>query len=123
MSVCEEKFPMATSTRGGVNTLGDMATVHLSQLILDDPPPQVDPSDSSSGGQASMIIVYRLQQKIEAHGKYVRFLEEVGLLERLTYVRHGGAATVARVTPTRQVLQEHAELIQAALSLRKVHDQ
>ncbi len=111
-----------------MNTLGDMAAVHYSQLILDDPPPPVDPSDPSfrgpggPAGQGSMILIHRLQQKIEAHAKYLKFLEEVGLMERLTCVRHDTLVTPTRTTPTWQVLQEHSELLQAALNIRKVHD-
>jgi len=103
-----------------------MAVVHYSQLILDDPPSPVelsDPSSGGSGGQGSMIVLYRLQQKIEAHSKFLHFLEEVGMMERLGCVRHGNVTTPTRVTPTRQVVQEHAELLHAALSLRKSHDQ
>lgn len=94
---------------------------HLSQLILDDPPPQVDPSFAEGlldvQGGKSTIILYHLQQKMEAHNKYVQFLSEVGLLERLTCVTHSGD-----VVPTCKVLCEHGELLEAAKTLRKMHN-
>ena len=115
-TLCEEHFPRV-SFHQGLNTSGDLAVSHLSRLILDDPPPQVDPSFSDAvQGQKSMIIIYHLQQKMEAHNKYIQFLLDVGLLERLTCVTHGG-----NVMPTKKLLCEHGEQLQAATTLRKMH--
>lgn len=120
-TVCAEHFPRS-SFHQGLNTSGDCAVSHLSQLILDDPPPQVDPAGFSEGqadtqGQKSMIIIYHLQQKMDAHHKYVQFLLDVGLLERLTCVTRRG-----EVVPTSKLLCEHGELLQAAATLRKMHN-
>ena len=126
VSVCEEEFlPSFFSSGGVVNTVGDQAVLQLSQLILDDPPPSLDtmdgPAPSGTGGghaSSSMILIYRLQQKVEAHCKYLHFLLEVELLHKLTSVQ-GHTGVMATVL----VLREHAELLQCALTLRKLHDQ
>ena len=117
--MCDEHFSVASFTEG-LNTLGDAAVFHLSQRILDDPPPQVDPSLSDGQGDSQgkrSIIIYHLQQKMEAHNKYVQFLNDVGLLDRLTCMTHRG-----KQIPTRKLLCEHGELLQAAVTLRKQHN-
>ena len=117
-SLCEEHFPSA-SFHAGLNTCGDCAVIHLSELILDDPPPQVDSSFSDAQGDAqgkkSLIIIYHIQQKIEAHNKYIQFLVDVSLLSRLTCVSHHGD-----VVPTTKVLCEHGEILEAARTLKKM---
>lgn len=122
ISVCDEHFPSSAFSHD-MNTLGDSAAAHLSQRILDDPPPQVDPSFYEAGAdtqnQISVIIIHHLQQKIEAHKKYVHFLVDVGLLDRLTCVTYHGHA----IPTSRLLLNEHAELLQAAITLRKQHCQ
>lgn len=101
-----------------MDTPGDLATVVLSHLILNDPPPSVDPDLSEGPGQKSIIILYRLQQKIDAHTKYIQFLCEVGLIDRVTCVHRQHA----NILPTGVMLCEHGELLQAALTLRKIQD-
>ena len=112
--MCDQHFPVASFTHG-VNTLGDAAIFYLSQRILDDPPPEVDSLLSDQqGGKKSIVIIYHLQQKMEAHNKYIQFLLDVGLLDRITCTVHHG-----KQIPTRMLLCEHGELLQAAITLRK----
>jgi hypothetical protein len=117
VSLCDEHFP-ESSFHSGFNTRADCAVSHLSQLILDDPPPQVDPDGQAEvQGHKSIIIIYHLQQKMEAHIKYVQFLADVGLLSRLTCVSHHG-----NVAPTSKVLCEHGEMLEAAKTLKKMQN-
>lgn len=122
-AICEEHFPLVSFT-SGLDTLGDLAVVRLSNLILDDPPPTSDPSwndgvdPSSTPGGKSLILIYRLEQKLLAHNRYYQFLEESGLIVRLTRLTVSG-----RVLDTMSILCEHAEKIQAAMSVRRIHNQ
>lgn len=105
--------------------VGDLSVVQLSEMVLDDPPVTSDPrwadtldgSGVTSGGK-SLILIYRLEQKFQAHSRYVQFVSDVGLLDRLTSIRVRG-----RPMLTRLLLCEHAEKIQAAITLRKLHNQ
>lgn len=121
ISLCDRHFSVSSFSHG-VDTLGDIAVSHLSQRILDDPPPQVDPSfyegQNDTQGQISIIIIHHLQQKMDAHNKYMQFLADVGLMDRVTCRTHHG-----NVIPTQNLLCEHGELLQAAISLRKLHNQ
>ena len=123
VSMCDQHFPVSSFSHG-VDTPGDLAIVQLSKLILDDPPPQVDPSMNEGLGLAdsqepkSMIVIYRLEQKTEAHNRYVQFLINVGLMDKMSCVRH-----CKRILPTQLLLREHGELLQAAITLRKMHNQ
>ena len=117
MTLCDGHFSVA-SFAYGVNTVGDTAVFHLSQRILDDPPPPVESGgEELTQGRGSIIIIHHLQQKMEAHNKYVQFLLDVGLLDRLTCLTHRG-----QQLPTRKLLCEHGELLQAAVTLRKQHN-
>lgn len=119
-TLCDEHFS-STAFHKGLNTPGDCAVSQLSQRILDDPPPQVEPSfgegQLDTQVHKSTIIIYHLQQKMEAHNKYIQFLADVGLLGRLTCVTHHG-----EVVSTNRLLCEHGELLEAAKTLRKIHD-
>ena len=119
--ICDHHFP-PEAFYSCLDTLGDLAIVQLSEMVLDDPPPTSDPqwneSLDMSGSGAPLILIYRLEQKFQAHSRYVQFLTDVGLLDRLTCVRVCG-----RAMPTRLLLCEHAEKIQAAVTLRKLHSQ
>ena len=118
--ICEHHFP-SEAFFSCLDTVGDLAVVQLSEMVLDDPPPTSDPrwNDSLDGGasNASLILIYRLEQKFQAHTRYVQFITDVGLLDRLTCVRVRG-----HVMLTRLLLCEHAEKIQAAITLRKLHN-
>ena len=119
--ICDHHFP-PEAFYSSLNTLGDLAIVQLSEMVLDDPPPTSDPqwneSLDVSGSGAPLILIYRLEQKFQAHSRYVQFLTDVGLLDQLTCVRVRG-----RAMPTSMLLCEHAEKIQAAITLRKLHNQ
>ena len=113
-STCEQHFPpQSFATR--LDTQGDLAVICLSHMVLDDPPPSVDPD--SPGGGGSLILIYRLEEKFQAHARYVQFLIDVGMMDRLTCVRVRG-----HPMSTRLVLCEHAEKIQAAITLRRMHN-
>ncbi|KAA8593128.1 hypothetical protein FQN60_018583, partial [Etheostoma spectabile] len=64
----------------------------------------------------SLIILHQLEDKMKAHGCFMDFLLQVGLLDRL------GRVTV-RSSPmaTRLLLCEHAEKLQAAMVLKNHH--
>ena len=113
-TLCEDHFP-AVSFQQGLNTSGDCAVSRLSQLILDDPPPPLDSTEPHT--HKSVITPYHLQQKVEAHNKYIQFLVDIGLFNRLTYVSRDD-----EVIPTIKLLCEHGELLQAAITLRKLHN-
>ena len=120
--ICDHHFP-SEAFYSCLDTVGDLAVAQLSEMVLDDPPPTSDPrwSDTLEGGgasSASLILIYRLEQKFQAHSRYVQFVTDVGLLDRLTCVRMRG-----RSMPTCLLLCEHAEKVQAAITLRKQHNQ
>ena len=119
--ICDQHFP-SEAFFSCLDTMGDLAIVQLSEMVLDDPPPTSDPqwneSLDVSGSGAPLILIYRLEQKFQAHSRYVQFLIDVGLLDRLTCVRVRGLSM-----PTRLLLCEHAEKIQAAITLKKLHNQ
>ena len=120
--ICDHHFP-PEAFYSCLDTLGDLTVVQLSEMVLDDPPPTSDPrwTDTLEGGgasSASLILIYRLEQKYQAHSRYVQFVTDVGLLDRLTCVRVRGCAM-----STRLLLCEHAEKVQAAITLRKLHNE
>ena len=122
-AICEEHFP-PVSFASRLDTLGDLAVVRLSNLILDDPPLTSDSNWSEGGdpsstpGGKSLILIYRLEQKLLAHNRYIHFLTDSSLIERLTCVTMRG-----QILQTRKVLCEHAEKIQAAISVRRTQNQ
>lgn len=120
--ICNVNFSAAAFS-SSLDTLCDLSVMQLSEMVLDDPPPTSDPrwNDGGEGGGASnssLILIYRIEQKLQAHLRYVQFLSDVGLLERLTCVSVRG-----RPILTRLLLCEHAEKIQSAITLRKLHSQ
>ena len=119
--ICDHHFPPETFY-SCLDTIGDLAVVQLSEMVLDDPPPTSDPrwNETFDGGasSASLILIYRLEQKFQAHSRYIQFVTDVGLLDRLTRIHVRG-----RPMPTCLLLCEHAEKIQAAITLRKLHNQ
>ncbi|KAM3623609.1 uncharacterized protein V6R79_013158 [Siganus canaliculatus] len=74
------------------------------------------PDESAGFPLTSLIILHQLEDKMKAHGCFMDFLLQVGLLERLSQ------ATV-RSSPmaTRLLLCEHAEKLQAAMVLKNHH--
>lgn len=74
------------------------------------------PDESGGFPLTSLIILHQLEDKMKAHGCFMDFLLQVGLLDRL------GAVEV-RSSPmaTRLLLCEHAEKLQAAMVLKNQH--
>ncbi|KAK5925980.1 hypothetical protein CgunFtcFv8_021588 [Champsocephalus gunnari] len=74
------------------------------------------PDESAGFPLTSLIILHQLEDKMKAHGCFMEFLLQVGLLDRL------GQVTV-RSSPmaTRLLLCEHAEKLQAAMVLKNLH--
>lgn len=74
------------------------------------------PDESAGFPLTSLIILHQLEDKMKAHGCFMDFLLQVGLLDRL------GQVTV-RSSPmaTRLLLCEHAEKLQAAMVLKNHH--
>lgn len=74
------------------------------------------PDESAGFPLTSLIILHQLEDKMKAHGCFMDFLLQVGLLDRL------GQVTV-RSSPmaTRLLLCEHAEKLQAAMVLKSHH--
>lgn len=74
------------------------------------------PDESTGLPLTSLIILHQLEDKMKAHGCFMDFLHQVGLLERL------GEATVRSSSmATRLLLCEHAEKLQAAMVLKTHH--
>ncbi len=68
--MCEEHFPVVLFS-SGLDTPGDVGVVNLSTLIMDDIPVTSDPgwsegTETPIGGK-SLILIYRLEQKLLAH--------------------------------------------------------
>ncbi|XP_033831667.1 nuclear pore complex protein Nup133 [Periophthalmus magnuspinnatus] len=74
------------------------------------------PDESGGFPLTSLIILHQLEDKMKAHGCFMDFLLQVGLLDRL------GSVTI-RSSPmaTRLLLCEHAEKLQAAMVLKSHH--
>ncbi|KAM3865494.1 nuclear pore complex protein Nup133 [Diretmus argenteus] len=74
------------------------------------------PDESAGFPLTSLIILHQLEDKMKAHGCFMDFLLQVGLLDRLSQ-------TTVRSSPmaTRLLLCEHAEKLQAAMVLKNHH--
>lgn len=74
------------------------------------------PDESAGFPLTSLIILHQLEDKMKAHGCFMDFLLQVGLLDRL-------GQTTVRSSPmaTRLLLCEHAEKLQAAMVLKGHH--
>ncbi|XP_052383707.1 nuclear pore complex protein Nup133-like [Oncorhynchus keta] len=74
------------------------------------------PDESAGFPLTSLIILHQLEDKMKAHGCFMDFLLQVGLLDRL-------GQTTVRSSPmaTRLLLCEHAEKLQAAMTLKNHH--
>uniref|UniRef100_I3ITY6 Nuclear pore complex protein Nup133 n=1 Tax=Oreochromis niloticus TaxID=8128 RepID=I3ITY6_ORENI len=132
MPVCETLIFLMTSTvidelfpADGDGEEGAELDTMVTQINLDlvDDYPASDPRwaesvpDESAGFPlTSLIILHQLEDKMKAHGCFMEFLLQVGLLDRLTQV-------TVRSSPmaTRLLLCEHAEKLQAAMVLKSHH--
>ena len=85
VGIIEQHFPLE-SFSAGADTPADMAVVALSLLVLDDPP-SPEPSEGGGGGGGggrAIIMLYRLEEKLAAHLRYVEFLCDTALLDRVS---------------------------------------
>uniref|UniRef100_A0AAQ5YI23 Nuclear pore complex protein Nup133 n=1 Tax=Amphiprion ocellaris TaxID=80972 RepID=A0AAQ5YI23_AMPOC len=121
-TVTDELFPADGDGEEGAE-LDNMVTQINLDLVDDypasDPPAKCCPlSTETSAGfpLTSLIILHQLEDKMKAHGCFMDFLLQVGLLDRLSQV-------TVRSSPmaTRLLLCEHAEKLQAAMVLKNHH--
>ncbi|KAI1896989.1 hypothetical protein AGOR_G00100590 [Albula goreensis] len=100
----------------------DGAVTQISLDLVDDYPAsdprwaESVPAENGGFSLTSLILLHQLEDKMKAHGFFMDFLQQVGLLERL------GAVTI-RSAPmaTRLLLCEHAEKLSAAIVLKNHH--
>uniref|UniRef100_A0A8D3BKD8 Nuclear pore complex protein Nup133 n=1 Tax=Scophthalmus maximus TaxID=52904 RepID=A0A8D3BKD8_SCOMX len=117
-TVTDELFPADGDGEEGAELDGVVIQIDLD--LVDDYPasdPRLLAEDCCVGFPlTSLIILHQLEDKMKAHGCFMDFLLQVGLLERL------GQVTV-RSAPmsTRLLLCEHAEKLQAAMVLKNHH--
>ncbi|TMS23132.1 Nuclear pore complex protein Nup133 [Larimichthys crocea] len=119
-TVTDELFPTDGDGEEGAELDGVVTRINLD--LVDDYPAsdprwaESVPDESAGFPLTSLIILHQLEDKMKAHGCFMDFLLQVGLLDRL------GQVTV-RSTPiaTRLMLCEHAEKLQAAMVLKNHH--
>uniref|UniRef100_A0A8C7PK17 Nucleoporin 133 n=1 Tax=Oncorhynchus mykiss TaxID=8022 RepID=A0A8C7PK17_ONCMY len=114
----DELFPPEGDGDGEVGGELDLVVTRINLDLVDDYPAS-DPrwAESSAGFPlTSLIILHQLEDKMKAHGCFMDFLLQVGLLDRL-------GQTTVRSSPmaTRLLLCEHAEKLQAAMALKNHH--
>ncbi|XP_076802296.1 nuclear pore complex protein Nup133-like [Clavelina lepadiformis] len=114
----------AFSTEDAMKLL-DSAVECVSCNLIDDYPAQDprwaesvprDVAVDHSASTGSMILLHQLEDKQKAHSLFLKFLAEVNIWSRLSFIRSGRDKTV-----TRWKLSEHAEKLQAAISLVQKH--
>uniref|UniRef100_A0A671TNP8 Nuclear pore complex protein Nup133 n=1 Tax=Sparus aurata TaxID=8175 RepID=A0A671TNP8_SPAAU len=119
-TVTDDLFPADGDADEGAELDGVVTRINLD--LVDDYPAsdprwaESVPDESAGFPLTSLIILHQLEDKMKAHGCFMDFLLQVGLLDRL------GQVTV-RSSPmaTRLLLCEHAEKLQAAMVLKNHH--
>ncbi|KAF6739446.1 Nuclear pore complex protein Nup133 [Oryzias melastigma] len=119
-TVIDELFPADGDAEEGAELDGIVTQINLE--LVDDYPAsdprwaESVPDESAGFPLTSLIIVHQLEDKMKAHGCFMDFLLQVGLLDRLTQV-------TVRSSPmaTRLLLCEHAEKLMAAMVLKNHH--
>ncbi|XP_037621481.1 nuclear pore complex protein Nup133 [Sebastes umbrosus] len=119
-TVTDELFPADGDGEEGAELDGLVTRINLD--LVDDYPAsdprwaESVPDESAGFPLTSLIILHQLEDKMKAHGCFVDFLLQVGLLDRLGQVK-------LRSSPmaTRLLLCEHAEKLQAAMVLKNHH--
>ncbi|XP_078592881.1 nuclear pore complex protein Nup133-like [Branchiostoma floridae x Branchiostoma japonicum] len=122
-AIVDELFPPEDVLPTEPGSRLDRLVALLSQELIDDYPAsdprwaESVPHDAGSSS-SSLILLHQLEDKQKAHDYLVTFLNTVGIWDRLTSV-------MVRDTfmPTRLLLCEHAEKLQAAITLRNQHSQ
>jgi nuclear pore complex protein Nup133 len=110
-SLCSKLFP-SSSFIPNIDTPGDLASIRMSQMILNEVP-SADPRWGGPNDVGSVIIINQLKDKQEAHRSFIRFLTDMGLFDLLTCVTIRGGVML-----TRHVLCEHAEKIASSVVLK-----
>ncbi|XP_075993040.1 nuclear pore complex protein Nup133 [Genypterus blacodes] len=119
-TVTDELFPTESDGEEGGELDGVVTRINLD--LVDDYPAsdprwaESVPDESAGFPLTSLIILHQLEDKMKAHGCFMDFLLQVGLLDRLSH-------TTVRSSPmaTRLLLCEHAEKLQAAMVLKNHH--
>ncbi|XP_059195379.1 nuclear pore complex protein Nup133 [Centropristis striata] len=119
-TVTDELFPADADGEEGAELDGVVTRINLD--LVDDYPAsdprwaESVPDESAGFPLTSLIILHQLEDKMKAHGCFMDFLLQVGLLDRLSQV-------TVRSSPmaTRLLLCEHAEKLQAAMVLKNHH--
>uniref|UniRef100_UPI0037E7EA6D nuclear pore complex protein Nup133 n=1 Tax=Semicossyphus pulcher TaxID=241346 RepID=UPI0037E7EA6D len=119
-TVTDELFPADSDGEEGAELDGLVTRINLD--LVDDYPAsdprwaESVPDESAGFPLTSLIILHQLEDKMKAHGCFMDFLLQVGLLDRLSQV-------TVRSSPmaTRLLLCEHAEKLQAAMVLKNHH--
>uniref|UniRef100_A0A8C7PIA8 Nucleoporin 133 n=1 Tax=Oncorhynchus mykiss TaxID=8022 RepID=A0A8C7PIA8_ONCMY len=118
----DELFPPEGDGDGEVGGELDLVVTRINLDLVDDYPAsdprwaESVPDESAGFPLTSLIILHQLEDKMKAHGCFMDFLLQVGLLDRL-------GQTTVRSSPmaTRLLLCEHAEKLQAAMALKNHH--
>ncbi|XP_053272279.1 nuclear pore complex protein Nup133 [Pleuronectes platessa] len=120
-NVTDELFPADGDGEEGGAEL-DSVVIQINLDLVDDYPAsdprwaESVPDESVGFPLTSLIILHQLEDKMKAHGCFMDFLLQVGLLDRL------GQVTVRSIPmATRLLLCEHAEKLQAAMVLKNHH--
>ncbi|KAL2086993.1 hypothetical protein ACEWY4_018052 [Coilia grayii] len=119
-AVMDELFP--SELDGGEGAELDEVMAQISCDLVDDYPAsdprwaESVPDEGAGFPLTSLILLHQLEDKMKAHGLLIDFLNQMGLLERLT-------STTVRSSPmaTRLLLCEHAEKLTAAIVLKNHH--
>uniref|UniRef100_A0A3Q1G1H3 Nucleoporin 133 n=1 Tax=Acanthochromis polyacanthus TaxID=80966 RepID=A0A3Q1G1H3_9TELE len=119
-TVTDELFPTDDDGEEGAEL--DSMVTQINLDLVDDYPAsdprwaESVPDESAGFPLTSLIILHQLEDKMKAHGCFMDFLLQVGLLDRLSQV-------TVRSSPmaTRLLLCEHAEKLQAAMVLKNHH--
>ncbi|XP_008283197.1 nuclear pore complex protein Nup133 [Stegastes partitus] len=119
-TVTDELFPTDSDGEEGAEL--DSMVTQINLDLVDDYPAsdprwaESVPDESAGFPLTSLIILHQLEDKMKAHGCFMDFLLQVGLLDRLSQV-------TVRSSPmaTRLLLCEHAEKLQAAMVLKNHH--
>ncbi|KAM8773428.1 nuclear pore complex protein Nup133 [Acanthopagrus schlegelii] len=119
-TVTDDLFPADGDADEGAELDGVVTRINLD--LVDDYPAsdprwaESVPDESAGFPLTSLIILHQLEDKMKAHGCFMDFLLQVGLLDRLSQV-------TVRSSPmaTRLLLCEHAEKLQAAMVLKNHH--
>ncbi|KAM4585037.1 nuclear pore complex protein Nup133 [Odontesthes bonariensis] len=119
-TITDELFP--TDSDGEEGTELDSIVTQINLDLVDDYPAsdprwaESVPDECAGFPLTSLIILHQLEDKMKAHGCFMDFLLQVGLLDRLSQVTVRSAPMA-----TRLLLCEHAEKLQAAMVLKNYH--